>query len=49
MVRYLPKRTPGDGQIDWNRTNVEIYNFVRALTRPYPGAFSYLDNKKVFV
>jgi UDP-4-amino-4-deoxy-L-arabinose formyltransferase/UDP-glucuronic acid dehydrogenase (UDP-4-keto-hexauronic acid decarboxylating) len=48
-VRYLPKRIPEDGQIDWNRTNIEIYNFVRALTKPYPGAFSYLGNKKVFI
>lgn len=48
-VRYLPKRTPEDGEIDWNRTNIEIYNFIRALTKPYPGAFSYLNNKKVLI
>lgn len=48
-IRYLPKRTPEDGEIDWNRSDIEIYNFIRALTRPYPGAFSYLDNNKIFI
>lgn len=37
---YYPKRTPEDGRIDWEEMDVwEIYNFVRAQTRPYPGAF----------
>jgi methionyl-tRNA formyltransferase len=37
----LPGRRPEDGLIDWNRPSSDIYNFVRALTRPYPGAFSF--------
>jgi methionyl-tRNA formyltransferase len=37
-----PKRTPADGLIDFNRSGLDVYNFVRALTRPYPGAF-YFD------
>lgn len=41
-AEYLPQRIPEDGAIDWNRTRTEVYNFVRALTRPYPGAFSFL-------
>ena len=39
---YLPQRLPQDGAIDWTRSSDEIYNFARALTRPYPGAFSGL-------
>lgn len=46
---YYPKRSPEDGEIDWNKTVFEIYNFIRAITRPYPGAFSYLDGKKIFI
>ena len=43
---YYPKRTPEDGRIDWETMDVwEIYNFVRAQTRPYPGAFGELDGK----
>lgn len=37
---YYPKRTPEDGRIDWEAFDVwQIYDFVRAQTRPYPGAF----------
>ena len=42
----LPRRRPRDGLIDWCRSGPEIYNFVRALTQPYPGAFSFLDGKQ---
>jgi methionyl-tRNA formyltransferase len=38
---FYAKRTPADGQIDWERMGVcEIHNLVRAVTRPYPGAFT---------
>lgn len=39
-VRYLPQRLPSDGEIDWSRSSDEIADFVRAQTRPYPGAFA---------
>lgn len=42
----LPRRRPQDGRIDWRASSAESYNFVRALTRPYPGAFSYLDGRR---
>jgi methionyl-tRNA formyltransferase len=43
---YYPKRTPEDGRIDWERMDLyQIYNFVRAQTRPYPGAFGILDGR----
>ena len=40
------KRGPEDGRIDWNKSAKEIRNLVRGVTRPYPGAFSYLGEKK---
>lgn len=46
---YMPKRTPADGVIDWNKTALEIYNLIRALAEPYPGAFTYYNHKKIFV
>lgn len=46
---HYPKRTPADGQINWSKTVFEIYNFVRALTHPYPGAFTYADGQQVFI
>lgn len=41
--RPLRRRRPADGRIDWNWSSRTIYDFVRALTRPFPGAFSTLD------
>jgi methionyl-tRNA formyltransferase len=38
----LPRRTPQMGITDWRRPVRDIHNWIRALTRPYPGAFSLL-------
>jgi methionyl-tRNA formyltransferase len=46
---WWPKRDPHHGLIDWTKSSQEIYNWIRAQTRPYPGAFSYLDDRKVTV
>ena len=43
---YFGGRRPEDGRIDWSRPATEIYNLVRAVTRPYPGAFSFLGGRK---
>ena len=32
------KRSIQDGKIDWRMSSRAIYNLVRALTKPYPGA-----------
>lgn len=45
--RYLPQRRPEDGALDWNRPADRIHDFIRALTRPYPGAFSALADSVV--
>jgi methionyl-tRNA formyltransferase len=42
----LPRRRPADGLIDWTHSSREVYDFVRALTQPYPGAFSLLDAQR---
>jgi len=49
IASYFPKRTPEDGEIDWNWSNERINNWVRALTKPYPGAFSLLNDIKFFI
>ena len=46
---YFGGRRPEDGRIDWSRPSVEIYNLVRAVTRPYPGAFAELAGEKLTV
>jgi methionyl-tRNA formyltransferase len=45
----MPKRRPEDGRIDWTRSTHEIYNWIRALTAPYPGAFSIVDGKHLWI
>ena len=41
------QRNSSDGLIIWKKMSKEkVFNFVRAITKPYPGAFSYLLKKK---
>jgi methionyl-tRNA formyltransferase len=39
---YYSGRRPEDGRIDWTWPAVRIYNLIRAVTEPYPGAFGFL-------
>lgn len=47
--RVFPQRTPDDGRIDWAWPARRVYDFVRAQTRPYPGAFAVFNGEKVHV
>jgi len=42
-------RTPDDGRIDWAQSAASVYNLIRAVTHPYPGAFTEIDNKRLFI
>jgi len=44
-----PKRAPADGIIDWETRARYLHDWVRAQTRPYPGAFTFLGDDKVIV
>lgn len=46
---FGPKRTPEDGNIDWELDARRVFNWVRGLTRPYPGAFTRLTGRRVHV
>jgi UDP-4-amino-4-deoxy-L-arabinose formyltransferase/UDP-glucuronic acid dehydrogenase (UDP-4-keto-hexauronic acid decarboxylating) len=43
------RRTPADGLIDWSRSAWDAYNLIRAVTRPFPGAFTFSGGRKIFV
>lgn len=43
------RRRPEDGLIDWSKPASEVYDWVRALAAPYPGAFTFVDGRKLFV
>jgi methionyl-tRNA formyltransferase len=37
-----------DGEINWDQPTFKVFNFIRAQTQPYPGAFSYYDGERIF-
>ncbi|MEQ9006992.1 MAG: methionyl-tRNA formyltransferase [Ekhidna sp.] len=46
---YYPVRQPSDGLILWDQmTDIQVHNMVRALVRPFPGAYSYLGEDKIY-
>ena len=38
--RIFPQRGPEDGRIDWDQSSADLFNFIRAQSKPYPGAFT---------
>ncbi len=46
---YTCKRSPADGKVNWNKSSEEIFNFIRALAHPYPGAFCEYGGKKYHI
>lgn len=45
---YFPKRNPEDGLINWQtECTKDIYNKIRALSHPYPGAYSYYADRQI--
>ena len=47
MARHYRRRHPSDGLIEWDRSVLYIYNLVRALVSPHPGAFYRQDGRKI--
>jgi methionyl-tRNA formyltransferase len=43
------RRRPEDGLIDWRLCAEDVRNLVRAVTRPYPGAFTFANGTRVLV
>lgn len=47
--RIFSQRKPEDGRITWDQPARKIYDFIRAQTHPYPGAFTTYKNKTVHI
>ena len=47
--RLVPQRSPEDGLINWNWSAARVYNFIRAQTKPYPGAFADCGQKRLTI
>jgi methionyl-tRNA formyltransferase len=46
---YFGGRKPEDGRIDWTRPSRQIFNLIRAVTDPYPGAFTDIGAARMMV
>lgn len=46
---YFSGRKPEDGRIDWHQPASAVYNLIRAVAPPYPGAFTELDGHRLIV
>ena len=46
---YWHQRADEDGEINWTWMARRVHDFVRALTRPYPGAWMWVDGVKTRV
>lgn len=46
---YAAQRIEEDGRINWNFSQEKIFNFIRAQSHPYPGAYTYIENSKIYI
>jgi len=49
QASYFGGRRPEDGRIDWSQPARRIYNLIRSVTHPYPGAFTHWRGRKLFI
>jgi methionyl-tRNA formyltransferase len=47
QATYGMQRVPEDGRIDWRQNAEQIDRLIRAVSRPYPGAFTDLDTETI--
>ena len=47
--RIFPQRGPEDGLINWKQSAAVLFNCIRAQTRPYPGAFTTCQGRRLIV
>jgi methionyl-tRNA formyltransferase len=46
---YTCKRLPEDNQINWAASTEDTYNLIRAVSAPYPGAYTHLSGRKIYI
>ncbi len=46
---YFGGRTPEDGRVYWKHRSREIFNLIRAVTDPYPGAFIEVNGSRLML
>ena len=46
---FYPKRSSADGNIDWRDDIYNIERLIRAVTKPFDGAFSIINGEKIII
>jgi methionyl-tRNA formyltransferase len=46
---YSCHRGPDDGEVDWKKDTLSVFNFIRAQSKPYKGAYTYYKGKKITI
>ena len=49
QASYFGGRSAADGELDWHSTATQCHNLVRAVTQPFPGAFSFAGERKLIL
>ncbi len=49
IASFFGKRTSLNGHINWDWQKKRIYNWIRAQAHPYPGAYTFLNTKKIII
>lgn len=49
QATYFSGRRPEDGRVQWQQSAEQIFNLIRAVTHPYPGAFTEIDGKRLLI
>jgi methionyl-tRNA formyltransferase len=49
QATYFGGRTPEDGRIVWTQSSRQIFNLIRAVTDPYPGAFADAESARLMI
>lgn len=49
LATKFGRRRPKDGLLDFTKDAVSLYNLIRGVTHPFPGAFTYVQGKKLFI
>ena len=47
--QYFGRRRPEDGRIDWSQPAGRIHDLVRAVAPPFPGAFTEVDGRHLWI
>ena len=49
FATYTCRRTPRDNRVDWRRPARDVFNLIRASSKPYPGAYCFFESQQLTI